>query len=88
MSLQYNVSAVPTVIIFKEGKPYETVNGANAAELTSKLGKLVGAAGKSLEDRLKALINQSPVVVFMKGNPQQPRCGFSKTLMALLGETK
>ena len=31
-----------------------------------------------LEARLKAIINQQPVTLFMKGNPEEPRCGFSR----------
>uniref|UniRef100_A0ACD5TJ28 Uncharacterized protein n=1 Tax=Avena sativa TaxID=4498 RepID=A0ACD5TJ28_AVESA len=41
---------------------------------------------ESLEDRLKALISSSPVMLFMKGNPDAPRCGFSsKVVNALKG---
>lgn len=40
----------------------------------------------SLEDRLKALISSSPVMLFMKGNPDAPLCGFSsKVVNALRG---
>lgn len=97
ISLQYKVAAVPTIVLFKAGKQADTVNGANAAELSLKLKQIVGnglspsgvdSSKSSLEDRLKALINKGQVVVFMKGSPQQPRCGFSKTLMAILNETK
>ncbi|UYV62409.1 GLRX3 [Cordylochernes scorpioides] len=56
-----------------------------AGELENELAKSK-AGGQSLEDKLKGLINQSPVMVFMKGSPNQPRCGFSKTLVALLQE--
>merc|ERR1712039_841418 len=38
----------------------------------------------SLEDRLKALINKGPVTLFMKGNPEQLRCGFSSKTVELL----
>ena len=38
----------------------------------------------SLEDRLKALVNQQPVMIFMKGAPENPRCGFSKQLVSIL----
>lgn len=31
-------------------------------------------------------MNQSNVVLFMKGNPTTPRCGFSKQTVALLNE--
>lgn len=37
-------------------------------------------------ERLKFLINSAPVMVFMKGNPEQPRCGFSKQLIELLAK--
>merc|ERR1712117_633284 len=30
-----------------------------------------------LEDRLKAIINKAPLVIFMKGDPDVPKCGFS-----------
>jgi glutaredoxin-related protein len=38
----------------------------------------------SLEDRLKALINRQPVMLFMKGSPDAPKCGFSRTIVAIL----
>jgi len=42
------------------------------------------AAG--LDARLQALINQAPVMLFMKGEPDAPQCGFSRTIVALLRE--
>ncbi|CAM0956592.1 unnamed protein product [Alopecurus aequalis] len=39
---------------------------------------------ESLEDRLKALISSSPVMLFMKGNPDAPRCGFSSKVVNAL----
>ncbi|PHZ17436.1 glutaredoxin 3-like protein [Rhizopus microsporus ATCC 52813] len=43
---------------------------------------------KDLNSRLKALINSAPVMIFIKGTPQQPRCGFSRQLVELLAEQK
>ena len=37
-----------------------------------------------LEERLKALLNQAPVVLFMKGSPDAPRCGFSRQAVEVL----
>lgn len=41
----------------------------------------------SLEDRLKGLINKSDVMLFMKGDPDTPRCGFSKQTTSILADT-
>ncbi|KAI9363791.1 thioredoxin-like protein [Pilaira anomala] len=43
---------------------------------------------KDLNSRLKALVNSAPVMIFIKGTPQQPRCGFSRQLVELLAEEK
>jgi len=40
----------------------------------------------SLDDRLKQLIARDPVMLFMKGTPDSPRCGFSKTIVGLLND--
>ncbi|KAG1735344.1 thioredoxin-like protein [Suillus paluster] len=39
-----------------------------------------------LETRMRKIMNQSSVVLFMKGEPDAPRCGFSRTAVALLRE--
>lgn len=40
----------------------------------------------SLQDRLKALITRAKVMLFMKGSPETPRCGFSRTIANILKE--
>jgi Grx4 family monothiol glutaredoxin len=40
----------------------------------------------SIEERLKSLINQAQVMVFIKGTPDSPKCGFSKTIVSILRE--
>jgi Grx4 family monothiol glutaredoxin len=39
---------------------------------------------ESLEDRLKSLISSAPVMLFMKGTPDAPRCGFSSKVVNAL----
>lgn len=78
------------------------VEGAKAAELANvvaKCAKGVLASNASanavsqsaepvrdLQSRLKALTTSAPVMIFIKGTPQQPRCGFSRQLVELLAE--
>jgi len=55
-------------------------------ELQNELG--LNAASQQVEEPLNAklerLINQQTVMVFMKGSPDQPQCGFSSTCVKLL----
>ncbi|KAG9127241.1 monothiol glutaredoxin grx4 [Ceratobasidium sp. 392] len=41
---------------------------------------------EQLNDRMRKLMNQSKVVLFMKGSPEAPRCGFSRQTVAILQE--
>ena len=43
-------------------------------------------AAPASEAQLVKLINRAPVVLFMKGSPQEPRCGFSRQIVQLLEE--
>ncbi|CAI5723374.1 unnamed protein product [Peronospora destructor] len=43
---------------------------------------------EGLEYRLKKLINASSVMLFMKGNPTEPKCGFSRQIVTLLNDEK
>jgi len=39
-----------------------------------------------LDDRLRRLMKQDKVVLFMKGSPDTPRCGFSRKIATLLSD--
>lgn len=41
---------------------------------------------EELEARLKELVKAAPVMLFMKGTPSAPQCGFSRTLVGMLRE--
>jgi Grx4 family monothiol glutaredoxin len=43
---------------------------------------------EALQKRMAALMNQSDVVVFMKGSADVPKCGFSRKMVVLLQEKK
>lgn len=42
---------------------------------------------EALNARLAVLVEAAPVMLFMKGTPSSPQCGFSRQLVALLRET-
>lgn len=37
-------------------------------------------------ERIEKLLNENKIVLFMKGNPQAPQCGFSARATAILNE--
>jgi monothiol glutaredoxin len=40
----------------------------------------------TLTDKVRELIDENPVLLFMKGTPEAPRCGFSMRTVAVLEE--
>uniref|UniRef100_A0A9J8BNC5 Glutaredoxin 3 n=1 Tax=Cyprinus carpio carpio TaxID=630221 RepID=A0A9J8BNC5_CYPCA len=70
------------------------LDGAHAPELTNKVQRLGSGGGgaaragdvrkEDLNERLKRLINAAPCMLFMKGSPQEPRCGFSRQIVQIL----
>lgn len=66
----------------------DTVDGANAPELVTKVGSHAKTATApppvvqavkppSVTERIQTLLQSVPVLLFMKGDRNAPRCGFS-----------
>lgn len=43
---------------------------------------------EELVTRMRGIMNENPVILFMKGAPDNPRCGFSRKAVNLLREQK
>lgn len=54
---------------------------ATAPEMSSTAGQT-----EELNKRLAELVKAAPVMLFMKGTPSTPQCGFSRTLVGILRE--
>nr|XP_009484894.1 PREDICTED: glutaredoxin-3 [Pelecanus crispus] len=96
VSEKYGISSVPTFLFFKNSQKVDRLDGAHAPELTKKVQRhassssvSAGSNDSSKEDlnvRLKKLINAAPCMLFMKGSPKEPRCGFSKQMVEILNK--
>jgi len=93
ISMKHEIVAVPTVLLFRQSKAIDRVDGVNAVELTKKVKahaatKLplgtIPAPKEDLETKLKRLINANKCMLFMKGHPAEPKCGFSRQTVAIL----
>lgn len=57
-----------------------------AKVVTNLFPTIVAKSDEDLEKHLKGLIKTAPVMLFMKGTLQEPKCGFSRQLVQLLNE--
>lgn len=98
VSEKYEITSVPTFLFFKNSQKIDRLDGAHAPELTKRVQRHAASASfpaapesapkEDLTSRLKKLINASPCMLFMKGSAQEPRCGFSKQIVAILNNHK
>lgn len=81
-----NVSSVPTVVFLRNGDAVSTVEGFEPAALFEQAEEAVAEASHAmdLDKTLERLTTQQPVMLFMKGTPQAPRCGFSRRVVEAL----
>ncbi|KAI5463001.1 thioredoxin-like protein [Mariannaea sp. PMI_226] len=114
ISEAYDVTAVPFLVLLRDGKVVETVSGSSAVKVRTAIethakqtgGETVADAAPNGTDvvitpeeeqdpekkkeelfkRLGDLVKAAPVMLFMKGTPSSPQCGFSRQLVGLLRE--
>lgn len=90
ISLRFKIEAAPTVLYFKMGSVIDRVDGADPAKITAKVkqhSKKEEVSSKPLEERLKNLINKHRIMLFMKGDKETPKCGFSRQMVQILNGT-
>ncbi|GAB2301178.1 Monothiol glutaredoxin-S17 [Dionaea muscipula] len=72
--------------ILEETTTTEEKEKEKEKERESESISIIKETGTSLEDRLKGLVHGSSVMLFMKGTPEAPRCGFSTKVVNALKE--
>ncbi|GMF23020.1 unnamed protein product [Phytophthora lilii] len=102
LSERFQIAVVPTFVVAQGRAVLDKLEGANVAELAKRVDVLSKSVAKSapaaedapkplddaLQYRLKKLIGAAPVMLFMKGNPAEPKCGFSRQMVKLLNDEK
>lgn len=99
ISNQYNVTMVPTFVAIQNGKLFgKKVEGANPSDILElvksvpdhRLSSSITTSSNNnqhtpdIKARLNQLVNSSPVMLFMKGTPVEPKCGFSRQIVEIL----
>ncbi len=90
LSARFGVEAVPLCVLLVDGVVKERVQGMDPIELQEKMGRVFSVDTKgtmSLEERLDGLVGKERVMLFMKGSPDAPKCGFSQKAVQALRES-
>ncbi|CAF2517418.1 unnamed protein product [Rotaria sp. Silwood2] len=98
-----NVNAAPTILFYHQAKINDRVDGFNQSDLLKKIKLHINTIGivqateiksnsdvqiEDVENKIKKLLYSSPIILFMKGTPASPQCGFSRQACHLLDEHK
>jgi len=92
---KYGVEAVPAFLFFHNDKLSAKIEGANPPLVAKQIQSLLSATNKQSSSTpihtshavdLNALTNRSKIMLFMKGSPSAPKCGFSRQIVTLLQE--
>eukprot|EP00908_Phaeocystis_cordata_P026410 Transcript_8894.p2 GENE.Transcript_8894~~Transcript_8894.p2 ORF type:complete len:194 (-),score=90.01 Transcript_8894:122-703(-) len=70
--------------LYADGKLLGGLDVVKELQEEGELQDALPATAMPLEQRLAALTKRSPVMLFMKGSPDAPRCGFSRQIVELL----
>lgn len=91
---KHSIEAVPSFVFLRAGHEVDRLTGADAPSLAAKVERWAAETtaatsgpqdGKAaLHARLAKLIAYAPVMLFMKGTPDEPQCGFSRQAVALM----
>ncbi|KAF4449324.1 putative glutaredoxin [Fusarium austroafricanum] len=111
LSETYDVTAVPFLVLLRNGQVVETVSGSSAVKVRTAIETQAKQSGQNAEasvpngvdandtateeqdpekkkeelfKRLGDLVKAAPVMLFMKGTPSSPQCGFSRQMVGLL----
>jgi Grx4 family monothiol glutaredoxin len=95
VSLSLGVHAVPLTLVIEcdTGHILDRISGASSQELVQKLASLmtpIHSTVKKEDEKQKItelcrqLTHRSPVIIFIKGTPREPRCGFTQQIIEIL----
>lgn len=81
---KYSVKSCPCSIVLSDNNAESgRVFGYDIPALYSCMLKAKKNSSEYLDEKIESILNSHSLVIFIKGTPQAPRCGFTKQLMEL-----
>jgi Grx4 family monothiol glutaredoxin len=74
--------------LYIEGKLVGGLDIVKELAEQGELEEMLPKAPQSLNSRIEALLKSAPVMLFMKGEPNAPKCGFSSKIVNILNEAE
>ena len=95
VSKEFKIQGIPSTLLIAKGRVVATVEGTDVALVTKTIKEKafkefplsvsqIPSSASDLDERLKALVSRSPVMLFIKGDRETPRCGFTRQLLQIM----
>ncbi|KAK1443841.1 glutaredoxin family like protein [Babesia gibsoni] len=82
------VNALPCFLCYKGGKVVNTLEGCSTSMLVTFVrGWSKESSQETTLERIKRLIAENPVILFMKGEKENPFCRFSRAVVNMFNES-
>jgi Grx4 family monothiol glutaredoxin len=85
LATEWGITSVPCVALLRNGELVHVLQGTtDPPTITRACREFMKDCHLSLEERLEKLVHRQPIMLFMKGTPEQPCCKFSKRMVEIL----
>ena len=78
------VEGADAATVTNKTRQYFPANANATTTTNAAMAKAKASGTTDLKTRFKSLIESQPVVLFMKGHPEEPKCGFSRKVVDAL----
>jgi monothiol glutaredoxin len=71
-------------LTFIQAASFATTSKDSDADFQPKVSSTVDQSYEEVKSKISNLVKSNPVVLFMKGSPDSPQCGFSRAVVKIL----
>ncbi|UKJ90203.2 glutaredoxin-like protein grla [Theileria orientalis] len=83
----HNLSVLPSILFFEDDKVVQVLEGCSTSVLVTFVRGWVSKSQESTPDKIRRLLSENKVLLFMKGEKKEPFCRFSRAVVEMLNSS-
>ncbi|UKK02259.2 glutaredoxin-like protein grla [Theileria orientalis] len=83
----HNLSSLPSILFFEDDKVVHVLEGCSTSVLVTFVRGWVSKSQESTPDKIRRLLRENQVLLFMKGEKKEPFCRFSRAVVEMLNSS-